>query len=85
MKLFTPTISKTSIHLGNHLAKSDKLYWNNTNNRYEIDKNGDIEVPTVTGDVIDLPRLYQREDTNLIIESGNIKPAKTKIVYKDII
>ena len=67
------------------LAKGDKLYWNKSNKRYEIDRGGSVEVPTVIGNVIDLPRLYQRDDTNLIIESGNIKPAKTKIVYKDII
>ena len=67
------------------LEKGDKLYWNKSNKRYEIDRNGIVEVPTITGDIIDLPRLYQRDDTNLIIESGNIKPAKTKIVYKDII
>ena len=67
------------------LEKGDKLYWNKSNKRYEINRNGVIEVPVVEGNVIDLPRLYQREDTNLTIESGNIKPAKTKIVYKDII
>ena len=66
------------------LAKGDKLYWNNTNKRYEIDRNGEIEVPTVIGDVIDSPRLYQREDTTLVVESGNIKPSEIKIEYLDI-
>ena len=73
-----------SIQTDNPLAKGDKLYWNKSNNRYEIDRNGDIEVHTVTGDVIDLPRLYQREDTNLIVETGNIKPSNIKIEYNDL-
>lgn len=66
------------------IAKNDKLYWNKSNKRYEIDRSGSIEVPTVTGDVIDLPRLYQKEDTNFTIESGNIKPSKIKVNYLDI-
>ena len=45
------------------LVKGDKLYWNKSNKRYEIDRNGDIEIPVVEGDIIDLPRLYQRKDT----------------------
>lgn len=73
-----------SIHTNNPLTKGDKLYWNKSNKRYEIDKGGSIEVPTVSGDVIDLPRLYQKEDTNFTIESGNIKPSKTSINYLDI-
>ena len=73
-----------SIHTNNPLAKGDKLYWNKSNKRYEIDRNGEIEVPTVSGDIIDLPRLYQRDDTNFTIESGNIKPSKIDISYKDI-
>ena len=63
---------------------ADKLYWNKSNNRYEIDRSGEIEIPTVEGNVMDLPRLYQREDTNLTVESGNIKPSKVKIEYLDI-
>lgn len=73
-----------SIQTNNPLAKGDKLYWNKSNKRYEIDRGGSIEVPTVSGDVIDLPRLYQRENTNFTIESGNIKPSKTSINYLDI-
>ena len=73
-----------SIQTNNPLAKGDKLYWNKSNKRYEIDRGGSIEVPTVSGDVIDLPRLYQKEDTNFTIESGNIKPSKTSINYLDI-
>lgn len=73
-----------SIQTNNALAKGDKLYWNKSNKRYEIDRGGSIEVPSVTGDVIDLPRLYQREDTCLTVESGNIKPSKIKINYLDI-
>lgn len=73
-----------SIIANNSLAKGDKLYWNKSNKRYEIDRNGDIEVPTVSGDIIDLPRLYQRENTNFTIETGNIKPSKTSINYLDI-
>ena len=73
-----------SIIANNSLAKGDKLYWNKSNRRYEIDRNGVIEVPTVEGNVVDLPRLYQREDTNLTVETGNIKPSEVKIEYLDI-
>lgn len=66
------------------LTKDDKLYWNDINKRYEIDRNGVIEVPTVEGDVIDLPRLYQREDTVLTVGTDNIKPSEIKIEYKDL-
>jgi hypothetical protein len=73
-----------SIISNNPLVKGDKLYWNKTNNRYEIDRSGVIEIPIVEGDIIDLPRLYQREDTVLTIESGNIKPSNIKVEYLDI-
>ena len=63
---------------------ADRLYWNKSNRRYEIDRNGDIEIPIVEGDVIDLPRLYQREDTTLTVETGNIKPSSVKIEYNDL-
>ena len=66
------------------LTKDDKLYWNDTNKRYEIDRNGVIEIPTVEGDIIDLPRLYQRDDTILTVDTGNIKPSEIKIKYKDL-
>ena len=77
-------ILTNSISLNSPLAKDDRLYWNKSNKRYEINRNGDIEVPTVIGDVIDLPRLYQREDTNIEIETGNIKPSEVKIEYNDL-
>ena len=73
-----------AITSNNPLAKRDKLYWNKSNKRYEIDRSGEIEIPTVEGNVMDLPRLYQREDTNLTVESGNIKPSEVKIEYLDI-
>ena len=73
-----------SIQTNNALAKGDKLYWNKSNKRYEIDRGGSIEVPTVSGDVIDLPRLYQREDTHFSTSTGNIKPSKIKIDYNDL-
>ena len=73
-----------SIIANNSLAKGDKLYWNKSNRRYEIDRNGDIEIPVVEGDIIDLPRLYQKGDTNIIVETGNIKPSEVKIEYLDI-
>lgn len=66
------------------LAKGDKLYWNKSNKRYEIDRSGSIEVPTVSGDIIDLPRLYQREDTHFSTSTGNIKPSKIKLDYNDL-
>ena len=73
-----------SIITNNSLAKGNKLYWNKSNKRYEIDRSGEIEIPTVEGNVMGLPRLYQREDTNLTVESGNIKPSEVKIEYLDI-
>lgn len=73
-----------SIQTNNPLAKGDRLYWNKSNKRYEIDRNGDIEVPTVSGDIIDLPRLYQREDTRFSTSTGNIKPSKIKLDYNDL-
>ena len=73
-----------SIQTNNPLAKGDKLYWNKSNKRYEIDRGGDIEVPTVSGDIIDLPRLYQREDTHFSASTGNIKPSKIKLDYNDL-
>jgi hypothetical protein len=84
MRLFAPTTFKVSIQANSPLAKGDKLYWNDTNKRYEIDRNGVIEIPTVEGDVIDLPRLYQRTDTVLTVDTGNIKPSEIKIKYKDL-
>lgn len=73
-----------SIQTNNPLAKGDKLYWNKSNKRYEIDRGGSIEVPTVSGDIVDLPRLYQKEDTHLTISTGNIKPSKIKVNYLNI-
>lgn len=73
-----------SIQTNNPLAKGDKLYWNKSNKRYEIDRGGSIEVPTVSGDIIDLPRLYQREDTHFSTSTGNIKPSKIKLDYNDL-
>lgn len=73
-----------SIHTNNPLAKGDKLYWNKSNKRYEIDRNGVIEISLVEGDIIDLPRLYQRDDTDLVVETGNIKSSNVKIEYLDI-
>ena len=66
------------------LGTNERLYWNNSNKRYEIDRNGEIETPIVDGEVIDLPRLYQRETTNIKIETGNIKPGEIKVEYLDI-
>ena len=73
-----------SIIANKPLGTDDKLYWNKSDKRYEIDRNGEIETPTVTGDVVDLPRLYQKEDTYLSVETGNIKPSEIKIEYLDI-
>lgn len=73
-----------SIHTNNPLAKGDKLYWNKSNKRYEIDRNGVIEISLVEGDIIDLPRLYQREDTHFSTSTGNIKPSKIKLDYNDL-
>lgn len=78
------TTHKISIISNSPLAKGDKLYWNKSNKRYEIDRSGSIEVPTVEGDIIDLPRLYQREDTHFSTSTGNIKPSKIKIDYNDL-
>lgn len=66
------------------LGKEDRLYWNNINKRYEIDRSGVIEVPIVEGEVIDLPRLYQREYTVLTVGTDNIKPSEIKVEYKDL-
>ena len=66
------------------LGKNDKLYWSSSNNRFEIDRNGVVEVPTVEGDIVDLPRLYQKEDTTINISTDNIKPRKIDIEYNDI-
>ena len=66
------------------LVKGDKLYWNKSNKRYEIDRSGEIEIPTVEGDIIDLPRLYQKVDTNIRVETGNINPSEIEIEYIDI-
>ena len=66
------------------LAKEDKLYWNDIDKRYEIDRNGVIEVPTVEGDIINLPRLYQKVGTIVDISTDNIEPSKIGISYKDI-
>ena len=60
------------------------MYWNDTEKRYEIDRNGAIEVPTVEGDIINLPRLYQKVDTTISISTDNIEPSKIDISYKDI-
>ena len=70
--------------MANPLTKDDRLYWNEDNKRYEIDRNGVIEIPTVEGDTVDLPRLYQRTETNIAIETGNIKPSNVKLDYYDI-
>ena len=44
-----------TIKISKPLGKNDKLYWSSSNNRFEIDRNGVIEVPTVEGDIVDLP------------------------------
>jgi hypothetical protein len=66
------------------LGVNDRLYWNNKAYRYEIDRNGEIEVPTVNGDTIDLPRLYQKNGTNIRVETGSINPSVIEIEYIDI-
>ena len=66
------------------LGKNDKLYWNPSSNQFEIDRNGVVEVPTVTGDIVDLPRLYQKVDTTISISTDNIEPSKIAIEYNDI-
>ena len=73
-----------SIIANNPLGTDDKLYWSLINKRYEIDRNGEIEIPTVVGDVIDLPRLYQGNDTFLNVNTGNINPSKIEVRYLDI-
>ena len=62
----------------------DRLYWSEDNKRYEVNRNGIIEIPTVEGDVIDLPRLYQKAETNISVDAGNIKPSNVAIKYKDL-
>ena len=66
------------------LGKNDKLYWNSSNSRFEIDRSGVVEVPTVEGDIIDLPRLYQKINTTINISTDNINPRKIDIEYNDI-
>ena len=78
------TSYKIDIFSKQPLMESDKLYWSLLNKRYEIERNGEIEVPIVVGDIIDLPRLYQKEDTYFNITVGNIKPSKTIVNYLDI-
>ena len=38
----------------------------------------------VEGDIIDLPRLYQKDNTILSVETGNIKPSEVEVEYIDI-
>ena len=73
-----------TIHTDSPLTKLDKIYWNDIDKRYEIDRNGVIEVPTVEGDIINLPRLYQKVDTTISISTDNIEPSKIAIEYNDI-
>jgi len=73
-----------SIIANKPLGTDEKLYWNKSNKRYEIDRNGEIGIPTVEGDIIDLPRIYQRQDTLLTVSAGNIKPSEIKVEYKDL-
>lgn len=73
-----------SIKLNEPLRKGDILYWNVSNKRYEVNRSGTIEIPVVEGDVIDLPRLYQKNDTNIRVETGNINPSEIEIEYIDI-
>lgn len=77
--VFNQTISSAE-----PLMKGDRLYWNKSSKRYEIDRNGEIEIPVVEGDIIGLPRLYQKDDTILSVETGNIKPSKVEVTYTDI-
>ena len=65
-------------------GKNDKIYWSDKYKTYVIDRNGKIEVTTIEEDVSALPRLYQREDSYLKIDTDNIKPSKIKIQYRDI-
>ena len=73
-----------SIKLNEPLRKGDILYWNVSNKRYEVNRSGTIEVPVVEGDVIDLPRLYQKNGTNIRVETGNINSSVIEIEYIDI-
>ena len=82
--IITYTGYNITIKTSQPLGKNDRLYWSSSNNRFEIDRNGVIEVPTVEGDIVDLPRLYQKEDTTINISTDNIKPSKIDIEYKDI-
>ena len=82
--ILTYTGYNITIKTSQPLGKNDKLYWSSSNNRFEIDRNGVIEVPTVEGDIVDLPRLYQKIDTTISISTDNIKPSKIDISYKDI-
>ena len=66
------------------LDRNDKIYWDNDKNTYVIDRNGTIEIATIEEQIVNLPRLYQREDTYLNIDVDNIKPSKIKIQYRDI-
>ena len=75
---------RLSVFSKSSLSEGEILYWSESNKRYEIDRNGVIEIPTVEGGIVDLPRLYQREDTTLVVESGNIKPSTISIKYKDL-
>ena len=82
--IITYTGYNITIKTSQPLGKNDKLYWSSSNNRFEIDRNGVIEVPIVEGDIVDLPRLYQKEDATINISTDNIKPSKIAIEYKDI-
>ena len=72
-----------SIKLNDPLAKDDRLYWNEDNRRYEVDRNGVIEIPVAEGNIIDLPRLYQKLETYFNVTSGNLQPSDVVIEYKD--
>lgn len=74
---------KISVLTDNPLTPSDKLYFDAESKTYKVDRNGEIETPQVEGDVIDLPRLYQKEDTYININTGNIKPSQVEINYRD--
>lgn len=78
-KNFSVTI-KSSKPLGN----TDKLYWDKGSNCYVIDRDGILEYPTVEGDVIDLPRLFQEKGTYITISTDNIKPSLLKVSFKYI-
>ncbi len=72
-----------SMILDEPLKNNERIYWNNVDKRFEIEKNGSIKIPTIRSKEIDLPRLYQRKDTNLEITAGSISP-NVIIEYKDI-